>query len=165
MKRFLKQAGLILLMMVLGTIIDYFVHSSRAAFYVEPEYFRNKIIFGAVWGLLSFFVLRDWLHIRNPKQLAWGVPALIALFLQTKYFYQGRDNFFVFLFLVLHFLMFLPFSYWIFIRFQKIFLPTTTISTASQRFRWIVFIIGFLVAQILFFIYFTYIIPGYHRFG
>jgi hypothetical protein len=127
LKKLLKQAWLLLVMMVVGTLIDWAVHSSRDAWYVTADYYSNKILFGVVWGVFSVYLLRKVLAVNTWKGMALGVPAMIALFLQTKYFYQGRDLSFVVIFLFLHFLMFLPASFFIFRRYQDAFLePTTT---------------------------------------
>ena len=114
LSRFFKQLGLIIIIVGSGTIIDWIVHSSSLRFHVEPEYYLGKIVFGIIWGLIALWLLKQVVRVSNPKTLAIGVPATIALFLQTKYFYQGYDNFFVFLFLFLHFFMFLPGSFWAF---------------------------------------------------
>lgn len=103
MKLILKQLGLLLIIAVIGTIIDYIVHSSSIRFYVDPVYYRNKIIFATVVGMLALWVLRNW--IKNPTKLALAVYGVIALLLQVKYFILGYDRFFVFLFLFLHYFM------------------------------------------------------------
>lgn len=96
---------------VFGTIIDYFVHNSSPAFHVPFDYFPNKIIFGTVWGIVFLF-LAEKLSMSWLKKAIF-VPLMVAIFLQTKYFFQGYDLYFVVLFLFLHFLMFLPASIFI----------------------------------------------------
>lgn len=145
-----------------GTVIDWIVHSSSIRFYVEPEYYLGKIIFGVVWGLIALWVLRGVVRVSNPTTLAIGVPATIALFLQTEYFYQGRDNFFVFLFLFLHFLMFLPGSFWAFRRHPETLIGDTLLGRSTLA-RWIGFVILILLTEFAFFAYFTWILD-YPRF-
>ena len=159
MSRFLKQLWLLALIIGSGTIIDWIVHSSVEQFHVEPEYYLGKIIFGIVWGLIALWALKRVARVSNPKILAIGVPAVVALFLQTKYFYQGRDNFFVFLFLVLHFLMFLPGSFWAFKKYPKTLVGDVTLGGT----RWPLFVVLVILAEVAFFVYFTWI-AGYHRF-
>src|SRR3989344_5899456 len=96
-KNILKQIGLILLIVLIATIIDYFTHSTSQRFYVPAEYYRNKIIFATVWGLIAILILGNW--IKNPTKLAIAMSATIAVVLQTKYFFLGYDLFFVFLFM------------------------------------------------------------------
>lgn len=118
-KNVAKQIGLVLVIVVIATIIDYFVHSTSERFYVDFEYFRNKIIFATIWGLISLWVLRFW--IKSPTALAIGVSAVIAILLQIKYFTQGYNLFFVFLFLFLHFLMFALPAILIFRKYPQLF--------------------------------------------
>lgn len=148
--------------MAVGTFIDYVVHSSRESFYVEPEYYVGKMVFGVVWGLAGYYVLRYLLKVTSWKSIAVGVPALIAGFLQTKYFYQGRDNFFVFLFLVLHFLMFLPASFTIFRKLDVFPVASPEQAQAAGVRRWAYFIGLLLALELAFYLYFNNML-GYHR--
>lgn len=165
MKKFLKQLGWMTAFMAVGTFIDWAVHSSHERLYVEPEYYVGKMVFGIVWGLAGYYVLRHLLKVSTWKGMAIGVPAVIAGFLQTKYFYQGRDDFFVFLFLVLHFLMFLPASFYIFKKHQDVFPPAdpAVAQASSPARRWVYFIALLLALEALFYLYFTYV-AGYQRF-
>ena len=166
-KKLLKIAGVVLIILVLGTIIDYFAHSTSPRFGVPPEYFRNKVIYGSIIGLLSLWIFKNkktmlmgailyaavvtaesallgirlalpagtmaaaisvvvrfavllagsaalgsliyWIadHFKKPTKMAILFSFAIALGLQTKYFFLGFDLFFVFLFMFLHFGMFL----------------------------------------------------------
>jgi hypothetical protein len=157
MKRFLKQFGLLLAMMLVGTLIDFAVHSTRQAWYVEFAYFPAKIIFGTVWGYIAFRLLRRTLGTGSVRGLALGVPALIALFLQTKYFYQGRDLGFVFFFMFAHYLMFLPPAFFIFSRYRQTF--TGGPATAPSRPRWDLFIGAIVGLEAAFYLYFRLLPP------
>lgn len=116
--KFLKQLGLVLIIVVIATIIDFFTHSSSPKFYVPPEYYRNKIIFSALWGMIILFVFRK---IKNLTGKAFIFAGFIALVLQIKYFLQGYDRFFVFLFMFLHFFMFLVPAWVVFKLYPKYF--------------------------------------------
>ncbi len=164
MRTIAKQVLWMFVFMAIGTTIDFIVHSSHHALYVEPSYYLGKVIFGVVWGLCSYYILKNVLKVSNWKAMAWGVPALIALMLQTKYFYQSRGNFFVMLFLFLHFLMFLPASFSIFKKKQSIFpvADPRSIKSTNAR-RWSYFVVILLLLEVAFYIYFNNIL-GYHRF-
>ena len=119
-KKNLKIIILVLAVIVIGTVIDYFVHSTNPDFSVPAEYFINKIIFGTVWGSIFVFILRR--YIKNPRALAAGVSLGVAIVLQTKYFLQGYNLYFVFLFMILHFLMFLVPAWLLFKKWDKVVL-------------------------------------------
>jgi len=118
-KKISLQILLMLVMMGVATLIDYLTHSANERFYVEAEYYRNKIIFGALWGLVGFYVFRIW--VKNLDILAVLVSLVIAVSLQTKYLLQGRPPDFVFIFMGLHFLMFVFPTFTIFRMFPRIF--------------------------------------------
>lgn len=60
-------------------------------------------------GVSAFTALMYWIanHFQKPTKMAILFSYAIALGLQTKYFFLGFDLFFVFLFMFLHFVMFL----------------------------------------------------------
>lgn len=95
---FLLVLGIIL---VFG-LVDYFFHQLSAEYSVPPRYFPNKIIYGTIIGLVAFWLLtnlkRLWL-----KSLIFS--AIIAVFLQIRYFFEGYPLDFVVLFLFIHFLI------------------------------------------------------------
>lgn len=104
-KIILEQLAVVAIIVVIGTVIDWLVHQSRAEFAVPFIYFPNKIIFGTFWGFIALRLMRYF--TRNPHWLAVWVFFWVALILQTKYFLQGYELWFVFLFMLLHWLMFL----------------------------------------------------------
>ena len=120
-KKNLQQFGLILLIITLGTAIDWVVHHTSSNFSVPFEYYPNKIIFGAFWGFVSFKVLRHW--FKTPFSIAAGICAVVSIVLQTKYFLQGYDIRFVILFMFLHFGMFILPAIPIFKRHWHVFYP------------------------------------------
>ncbi|MBI2449115.1 hypothetical protein HYV49_02355 [Candidatus Pacearchaeota archaeon] len=115
---FLKQLGLVFVIVIIATIIDWMTHSLSPRFYVTFEYYRNKIIFSMLWGIVILFVFRK---MKNLTGKAFIFAGIIALVLQVKYFLQGYDRFFVFLFMFLHFFMFLAPAWIIFKRYAKYF--------------------------------------------
>ena len=119
-KNILKQIGLMLIVVLVATTIDYVVHSLSESFYVSFDYFTNKVFFATIWGIVGVFVFRN--YIKNPTKLAIATSAFIAVVLQTKYFLQGYPLFFVFLFMFLHFLMFLVPSIPIFRKYSSLFI-------------------------------------------
>lgn len=115
MNKYLYQAGASLLVVAFGTVLDYLVHHMDETLAVPFEYYPNKIIFGAFW----FFVFLNLVGYVTSKinYQAVLVPLAVAVVLQAKYFFQGYPIWFVVLFLFLHFLMFLPASFWVFRRY------------------------------------------------
>lgn len=118
--KYLKQLGLVLTVIVIGTIIDYIVHSASESFYVPFEYYRNKVIFGVFYAFIFLHVWR-WLGVKRAEWLALTAFGTVAVLLQVKYFLQGYDLFFVILFLFLHFLMFFIPGVFMFRRFKFLF--------------------------------------------
>lgn len=155
MKRLAQQLGLLLAIVAAGTLIDWVVHSSRDAWYVEPSYFTGKIVYGVAWGLFAVVVLRRVLAVTNPRVLALGVPAIISIVLQTKYFYQGRNLDFIILFLFLHYLMFVPPALFVFSRYREIFL----VEQKPGKRRWGLFIAIMIGLEAMFYLYFRLFPP------
>lgn len=116
--KFFKQLAFVLFITVIATIIDFIVHSSRPEFYVDFEYYRNKVIFAILWGFIILFLVRK---MKNMKLKSFIFSIFVASVLQVKYFLQGYDLFFVILFLFLHFLMFLIPSWIIFNKYKEYF--------------------------------------------
>lgn len=116
----IKQLGLVVLVVLLGTIIDFVVHKSNIRFDVPFEYFPNKIIYGSIWAFVFLKIFSGWSQVKSPAVLAVLTFLGTAVVLQTKYFLQGYDLFFVFLFMFLHFIMFLIPAYFIFQKFKRV---------------------------------------------
>ncbi len=101
--RNIKIAALMILIVLTATGIDWMAHQTSHAFDVPSDYFRNKIIYGVLWGLLGLFVLRK---MNDAGRKAFWISACIAVILQTRYFLLGYDHYFVFLFIFIHFAAF-----------------------------------------------------------
>jgi hypothetical protein len=161
MKRFLQQAGLLLLMMLVGTLVDHAVHALRPEWAVPTEYFTNKILFGVVWGLAGYYALRTLLAVTRSRTMALVVPAIIAIALQTRYFYQGRDFWgFVVFFLFAHYLMFLPGAFLAFVGFPSVF-PVSVPRAVSGIRRLEISIVLIVGVELLFYLYFKLFSPFY----
>ena len=96
----------ILVLILIFTVIDYYVHSLKAEYTVPSYYFKNKIIFGTGIGFIAYIFIRKikW-HWR-----AFAFSAAISILLQTRYFLEGYPLKFVFEFMLFHFLMLLSVS-------------------------------------------------------
>lgn len=92
---------------IVFTFIDFIFHSLKESFAVPGYYYRNKIIFGTLIGFATYFFVRK----MKPLNRAFVFSAVVAILLQVRYFLEGYQLWFVFLFLGLHFLMVLPVSF------------------------------------------------------
>lgn len=104
-EKILKQIflGIILLIVILlFTIVDYTIHGLQSAWSVPDYYFRNKIPFGFLWGIIGLLITHK---IQNLWLKALVVSGIIAITLQTRYFIEGYPLNFVFIFLLFHFLI------------------------------------------------------------
>ena len=121
-----KRIGLILLIIVLGTVIDYVVHQLDPAFSVPSSYFPHKIFYGTLWGFVGYLVFGTWFKLlKTPFWVAFTIAAVPAVLLQTMYFIQGHQQLWVvFFFLVAHFFMFLLPGYFICKKYVSVFLDT-----------------------------------------
>jgi len=116
--KYIKRIGLVFLIVFIATFIDWLAHSSSPAFYVPFEYFYNKVVFAFLWGFAALWFSKK---VTNLTWKAFIFSGLIAFVLQTKYFFQGYDLYFVFLFMFLHFAMFLAPAIIIFNKYPEIF--------------------------------------------
>ncbi len=119
-----KRIGLILLIIVLGTVIDYVVHQMSPNFSVPSSYFPHKIFYGTLWGFVGYLVFGAWFKwLKTPLWTAVAIAAVPAVALQTMYFIQGHQlKWVVFFFLVAHFFMFLLPGYFICKKYASTFL-------------------------------------------
>ena len=117
----IKRIGLILLIICLGTVIDYFVHHLSPYFSVPASYFPHKIWYGTLWAFVGYLIFRKF--IKTPFWLAFTIALTPSVLLQTMYFIQKHQlPWVVLLFLFLHFLMFLLPGYFICKRFREIYI-------------------------------------------
>lgn len=119
----LKRVGLILLIICLGTVIDYFTHQASPYFSVPPTYFPHKIFYGTLWALVGYVVFRK--YLKTYLRIAFTIAAVPAVLLQVMYLIQMHLLPWVsYLFMFLHFIMFLLPSYYVCRKFKNIFLHT-----------------------------------------
>jgi hypothetical protein len=110
--------GLVLVIIVAGTAIDFVVHSLSEKFAVPEYYFKDKIIFGTLWGFVAVLVFQ---RVHNLNLKAVLMSATVAVLLQIRYFLTGYALWFVILFLFLHFIMFLVPALIIFKKYPEVF--------------------------------------------
>ncbi len=92
----------LLIIILLFTIVDHFIHGLEDIWGVPDYYFINKIPFGFLWGIIGLLIARKF---RNIWMKALIVATLISVALQLRYFVEGYPLSFVLLFLVFHFLI------------------------------------------------------------
>lgn len=114
----LEIIGLVLVILVIGTALDFATHSLSEKFTVPEYYFKDKIIFGTLWGVVALWAFQK---VKNPNTKAALFAGTVAVLLQIRYLLTGYALWFVVLFLFLHFLMFLIPALIIFKRFPEIF--------------------------------------------
>lgn len=95
---------------LLFAFVDFLLHSLSVEYAVPPRYFPGKILYGTIYGFFIFLLVRK----LNPIMKALIFSMVVAVSLQTRYFLEGYPFDFVFLFLILHFLILLPVSWWFF---------------------------------------------------
>lgn len=117
----IKRIALILLIISLGTVIDYLVHQLDPRFSVPFVYFPHKIFYGTLWAFAGYLVFRKF--IATHFALATVISATPAVTLQIMYYIQHHLLVWVvFFFLLLHFLMFLLPAYFIVKKYKDLFL-------------------------------------------
>ncbi len=107
----------LLIVILLFTIIDHAIHGLESAWSVPDYYFRNKIPFGFLWGVVGLYLARNYQNIWFKALILAGV---VAVTLQTRYFLEGYPLDFVVLFLFIHFIIVYFLSVGMFAIFQKI---------------------------------------------
>lgn len=116
----LKRIGLILLIIFLGTIIDYFVHQLSENFTEQFSYFTHKIAFGTLWAFIAYLVFRKF--IKTPFWLAFTMSGVTSVLLQFFYFINEHELTWVTVFfLFVHFLVFLLPGYYICKKYTNLF--------------------------------------------
>jgi len=101
-----RFAVVLAVILVFGAF-DYVAHSSSDEYSVPPRYFRNKIIFGTLYGFIAYVLARRLPLFRR----AFVFSLVVSILLQIRYFLEGYALDFVILFLGIHFLILLPTAY------------------------------------------------------
>ncbi|MEK6859745.1 MAG: hypothetical protein AABX54_02920 [Nanoarchaeota archaeon] len=103
-------ALIILIIILIFTAVDYYIHTLKEDYSVPSYYFKNKIIFGTLIGFITYFFIRKISLLK--KALIFS--AIISVLLQTRYYLEGYSKIFIFEFLIFHFLILLLVSFIIF---------------------------------------------------
>lgn len=115
----IKRISFILLIICLGTVIDYIVHQTSPYFSVPLDYFPHKIFYGTIWGFVGYLVFKK--YLKTPFMVAFVISATPAVLLQTMYFIQKHQQLWVvLLFLFLHFFMFFVPGYFICKKYENL---------------------------------------------
>ena len=96
--------------MTIFAVLDFYTHELKEECAVPDYYFKNKLIYGTLWGLVGYAIARN----LSPLKKALVVSIVISTLLQVKYFFEGYPKSMVFLFLIGHFIMVFPPSWWVF---------------------------------------------------
>lgn len=97
----LRKFLVVVIVIFLFTALDYAVHSLSPEYAVPSYYFRNKIIFGILLGLVAYVVFAK----EKPWMLALLFSLSVSVPLQTRYLLEGYPLDFVWEFMLYHFLM------------------------------------------------------------
>jgi len=100
----------VLVIILIFALIDYFSHQISVEYSVPPRYFPNKIIYGTIIGFITFLFVRK--QKVFTKSLVFSLA--ISVLLQIKYFLEGYPRDFVFIFLGIHFIILLLVSFIVF---------------------------------------------------
>jgi|SRR3989344_3789984 len=117
--KFLKGifVGIVLLIVILlFTVFDYVIHDLEQSWSVPEYYFRNKIPFGFLWGVVGLLLAT---RFQTKWLKALSVSLVIAVALQFKYFIEGYPLDFVLIFLLIHFAIVYLLSFGMFWVFDK----------------------------------------------
>lgn len=93
---------LLMIVILLFTIFDNSIHGLQDIWSVPEYYFKDKIPFGFLWGIVGLIFARK---VHNTYLKALTVSGIISVTLQTRYFLEGYPLSFVFLFLLFHFII------------------------------------------------------------
>lgn len=109
--------GLILFIILVFAFFDYLAHLLSEEYAVPSYYFKNKIIYGTLWGMVVYLMTFNWKAKLGLRSFVFSF--LVALILQVRYAYEGYPLNFVVEFLFIHFAILWVVSYLIF-KFSKI---------------------------------------------
>ncbi len=95
-------AVVLLIVILLFTVIDHAIHGLENSWSVPDYYFRNKIPFGFLWGVVGLLLA---IKFQNIWLKSLSVAGIISIALQVRYFIEGYPINFVLLFLLFHFII------------------------------------------------------------
>jgi hypothetical protein len=111
LKKVIISSFIVLVVIILFAILDFFTHRLNDAWSVPDYYFKNKIPFGFLWGIVGLFFAKKYENIWI-KTLIFS--SIIAVALQIRYFIEGYPLNFVFIFLCIHFIYIYLFAFLMF---------------------------------------------------
>jgi len=99
----------VLITILIFAFFDYIIHEFDSDYSVPSYYFKDKIIYGTLWGILFYAILNVWKTGVAFKSFMFSI--LISVVLQVRYFYEGYPLNFVIEFLFFHFFILWAVSY------------------------------------------------------
>src|SRR3989344_9549339 len=78
---FLVVLGIILIF----TFIDFLIHLLREEYAVPDYYFKNKIIYGGIIGLITYFFVKN----KSLLTKSFIFSGIVSVLLQIRYFLEG----------------------------------------------------------------------------
>ena len=97
----------VLVVIIIFAFIDYLFHMLREEYAVPSRYFVNKIIYGTIIGLITYYFVKN----KKPIIKSLIFSGIVSVLLQIRYFLEGYNLGFVVLFLFIHFAILLLVSY------------------------------------------------------
>lgn len=98
-KKFLWMLILSLVIIIIATALDFYVHTLEDEYAVPSYYFTNKIIYGGLFTFITLIVFRK-LSGANKSFL---VGIIVSLLLEVKYATQEYTLSFLIIFICVHF--------------------------------------------------------------
>jgi hypothetical protein len=98
---------IVLAVILIFGAFDYYAHSLSNEYSVPERYFRNKIIYGTLYGFIAYLFIRRQSLVK--RTLIFSLT--VSILLQIRYFLEGYPLGFVELFLGIHFAILLAVSY------------------------------------------------------
>lgn len=95
-------AAILFVVILLFAAIDYPIHTLGETWNVPDYYFKNKILFGFLWGIIGLLIAG---RFKSIWLKAASVATIVSVTLQFRYFIEGYALDFVLLFLLIHFLI------------------------------------------------------------
>jgi len=109
--------GIVLsIVILLFTIFDHYFHGLEDKWSVPDYYFKDKIPFGFLWGVVGLFLVS---RVSGLNIKALILSGVVAMALQTRYFLTGYPFDFVVIFLFIHFIILFVLSYIMFRLFKR----------------------------------------------
>jgi hypothetical protein len=117
LQKIIFESVVVLIVVLLFTIMDHYIHGLQDKWGVPDYYFKDKIPFGFLWGLVGLLLAIKFSNIWLKSLIFAGT---IAVTLQFRYFIEGYPLDFVLIFLSLHFIMVYLLAVGMFTTFKKV---------------------------------------------